>query len=90
MLEQLGYGVDVVGNGAETVDAATGFSHAAVLMDGQVPEMDGYEATSVIQACVTPCPSAAAVACRSSIALTANAMAVDWDQCCTSPARMAE
>jgi CheY-like chemotaxis protein len=49
MLENLGFRVDVVADGAQAVEAATGTRYAAILMDCQIPVADGYRATREIR-----------------------------------------
>ena len=49
MLEHLGYCVDVVEDGVEAVSAATLVPYRAILMDCQIPVLNGYEATIEIR-----------------------------------------
>jgi len=69
-----GYLVDVVGNGVEAVEAASGTRYDVVLMDIQMPEMDGLEATKRIRA--LPEYSETPI-----VALTSFAMAGDRERC---------
>jgi two-component system sensor histidine kinase/response regulator len=76
MLEKAGHRVDVVGNGSEALAALERASYDLVLMDCQMPEMDGFEATSAIRA--TERQTGAHVTI---VALTANAMEGDRERC---------
>ena len=50
MLERLGYsGIDIANNGLESLEAYNRKSFDLILMDCQMPEMDGYTATSQIR-----------------------------------------
>ena len=49
MLQQFGLTVDLASNGAEGVAMATSKAYAMILMDCQMPVMDGFEATAAIR-----------------------------------------
>lgn len=77
MLERLGCRVDAVGNGSEALHALRLVPYDMVLMDCQMPEMDGYEATRRIRAGETGGVNARVPV----IALTAHAMVGDREEC---------
>ncbi len=74
-LERLGYRAEAVGNGLEAISALEGHPYDLVLMDLQMPEMDGLEATRQIRQRL-PRERQPKI-----IALTANAMQGDRDIC---------
>jgi CheY-like chemotaxis protein len=75
LLARMGYTVDLAENGVLAVKAALERPYALILMDMQMPEMDGLEATRQIRAQAGPNQHAYI------IALTANAMQSDKDAC---------
>jgi signal transduction histidine kinase/CheY-like chemotaxis protein len=74
LLEKLGYAVDLASNGIEVVAAIEQGDYDLVLMDVQMPEMDGLQATREIRA---RWPSAE----LRIVALTANVLAGDRELC---------
>jgi signal transduction histidine kinase/CheY-like chemotaxis protein len=76
MLAKLGYRADVAGNGLEVLAALERQPYDIILMDVQMPEMDGLQAARSIRA--TPPATATSPWI---IALTANAMEGDRESC---------
>ena len=86
MLEKLGVQSDVVGNGQEALAALARGSYAVVLMDCQMPLVDGFEATRLIRQRETAIQESAAAGSPEMrhiaiVALTANAMQGDRERC---------
>jgi signal transduction histidine kinase/CheY-like chemotaxis protein/HPt (histidine-containing phosphotransfer) domain-containing protein len=75
LLDRLGYRADVAGNGLEALDALVRRAYDVVLMDVQMPQMDGLEATREIRA------RGAALRQPRIVAMTANAMQGDRERC---------
>lgn len=73
VLGKLGYKPHTVMNGKEVLEEVTRLEYDLILMDIQMPEMDGLEATRMIRLCLTNQPII--------IAMTANAMQGDREEC---------
>jgi signal transduction histidine kinase/ligand-binding sensor domain-containing protein/CheY-like chemotaxis protein len=74
-LKKFGCTADIACNGLEAVEAVSKKAYDLVLMDCQMPEMDGFEATAAIRALPTSTSKTMIVA------LTANAMDGDRERC---------
>ena len=75
LLKKMGYRADVVGNGLEVINALERQSYDVILMDLQMPEMDGLTATQKI------CERWPASIRPWIVAVTANAMQGDREAC---------
>jgi CheY-like chemotaxis protein/HPt (histidine-containing phosphotransfer) domain-containing protein len=75
ILSQMGYRADVAGNGLEAIQALERQAYDVILMDVQMPEMDGLEATRQI------CRRWSVGQRPRIIAMTANAMQGDREMC---------
>jgi CheY-like chemotaxis protein len=75
LLQRLGYRADVAANGLEAIEALERQAYDVVLMDVQMPEMDGLEATRRIR---RQCPGEQGPYI---VAMTANAMEGDREEC---------
>ena len=73
ILNKLGYEPQIAGNGKEVLEIVSNNQYDLILMDVQMPEMDGLEATRMIRLCLPAQPVI--------IAMTANAMQGDREEC---------
>jgi CheY-like chemotaxis protein len=76
ILERFGCRVDVVENGLQALEALEHTGYDCILMDCQMPEMDGYEATAAIRLREARTDHHVPI-----IAMTANAMQGDHERC---------
>jgi CheY-like chemotaxis protein len=74
LLQQMGYRADVASNGLEAVESLERQTYDVVLMDVQMPEMDGLDATRAIRKLKVPRQPRI-------VAMTANAMQGDREMC---------
>jgi CheY-like chemotaxis protein len=75
-LKRLGYTVHTVNNGREAVEAIEHHAYDVILMDCQMPVMDGFEATRLIRGLEAQMERKVPI-----IAMTANAMNGDREAC---------
>jgi CheY-like chemotaxis protein len=76
LLERQGHEVSIANNGVEALNAMTAESFDAVLMDVQMPEMDGIEATRLFRQRENENARKQVI-----IAMTAHALAGDRERC---------
>ena len=77
ILVKLGFIVDIAANGEQAIKMLQAASYDIVLMDCQMPEMDGYEASRLIRSSQTAVLNHGIPI----IAMTANAMKGDRERC---------
>jgi len=73
VLSKLGYNPDIAEDGKEVLEMVSQTKYDLILMDVQMPEMDGLEATRMIRLCLEVQPVI--------IAMTANSMQGDREEC---------
>jgi CheY-like chemotaxis protein/HPt (histidine-containing phosphotransfer) domain-containing protein len=88
LLENAGLTVEIADNGKKAVQAVSASSYNLILMDIQMPEMDGYEATKMIRQAEKEAQSCKGTKAQSDdrnsvpiIAMTAHAMSGEMEKC---------
>ena len=76
VLGKLGYKADVANNGKEVLEVVSNTHYDLILMDIEMPQMDGLEASRMIRLCLTAQPVI--------IAMTANSLPGDRQKCLDS------
>ena len=76
MLKKIGHTIEIANNGKEAVDKFMASKFDLILMDGQMPVMDGFEATRIIRI-----QEKIEKKHRIIVATTANAISGDKDIC---------
>ena len=73
ILQKAGFNIDLVGDGNEALEAHRSHPYDLILMDCQMPTMDGFEASRIIRGMDRPQPVI--------IAVTANALVGEREKC---------
>lgn len=73
VLNKLGYEPQLAENGKDVLEVVSQKNYDLILMDVQMPEMDGLEATRMIRVCLSEQPVI--------IAMTANTLQGDREEC---------
>jgi CheY-like chemotaxis protein/HPt (histidine-containing phosphotransfer) domain-containing protein len=77
LFEQMGYHIDIAGDGVEAIEAIRQHPYDMIFMDVQMPEMNGLEATQRVREIEKESGKSASII----IAMTASAMAGDREKC---------
>lgn len=76
VLQNYGFEMDMANNGKVALDKLAGHEYDIILMDLQMPEMDGYQATSIIRSLDNPVKSKVPI-----IAMTAHSIKGEYEKC---------
>jgi signal transduction histidine kinase/ligand-binding sensor domain-containing protein/CheY-like chemotaxis protein len=89
LLSRVGYASDVAANGAEAIDMVQKYPYDLVLMDCQMPVMDGFEATNAIRKAEKPFAHVPIVALTASVlpGQRAKCLAAGMDDYLAKPVR---